>query len=294
MLYNFPKEEIMKFYVRVFGEAEADQILGKNQFHSDISESIAIFNFKDIKKIVDDHDEFAKGEDKKRIEVMDSDELSGKSLQDISLRRKPSSDSFDGEIVGKKPKRKLSFVDRIRKHKVMPTNVGNQIAVWCDSIYDEYGVEDRLYFDKFLEWAKANRNFILTFARYFRYNMWHVERNELTNKEYLGFYKMCPVLQETIKIKFDSETKFVTALGCLYIEFLFLWYDRSRNVPNCIKVLKDVNIFFGDNENKIRIEQQSKKYDNFTILIAEKSVYLYWKEILTNYSRFFKKRPNQQ
>lgn len=284
MLYNFPKEEISKFYAKIFGHPEGDTpMVPANQFQSELFESIANFNFKVKENVLD------LSVNKKRsngIIVEDSQEDSS-PLIEVKTRKNSRTEAKDisDYYRGQNRRRKNSLVEDVRLHKYAPTNVGNLIAVWCDSIYEKYGDGDKLYFNQFKEWANLHKNFIFTFARYFRYNMWQSDRNEITNRETLGFYKLSPVLQETIKIKFDDEQNYRQALGCLYIEFLFIWYDRSKCVPNTIKVLKDVNILFTDSQQMIQIEQQSLEYINFRIIIDNKPAYLFWKEILTNYSR---------
>jgi hypothetical protein len=51
--------------------------------------------------------------------------------------------------------------------------------------------------------------------------------------------------------------------------------------------LRDVGITFLDDQLEISIAHYSPEYRNYTIRLSRKPVYLYWKEILTNYSRWF-------
>lgn len=290
MLFNFPKEEITKFYDKIFGKAEGSQIIQPiNRFQSEIGESIANFNIKIQQKTGDDEDtsinEIASRLDDEYNDIIKDEDDSKISLEHFAPKHGILVRKLSDHNDERSRKRKLSVVTQVRRRKVIPTNVGNQIIIWCDSIYENYGQGDKLYLPEFIEWAEIHKNVIFTFARYFRYSMWQSFNNELTNKEYLGFHKLTPVLQENFLIKFDTEKQFTKALGCLYIEFLFIWYDKTKSVPDKIKILKDVNIVFTDQEFKIEIQHYSSEYHNFAIKIGTKPVYLYWKEILTNYSR---------
>lgn len=292
MLFNFPKEEISKFYEKIFGKMNSsEKFHPKEQFRSELYESIANFNIHPVKI-----EEELKVEDESfgsSMEELNGDnEISGNdsklnNLKPLSLNAQLRKPSFEDDE--KVRRRKNSVYLQVKKRKVIPTNVGNQIAIWSDSIYDNYGHDNKLYFNEFIEWAVIHKNVIFTFARYFRYSMWQSFQNKLTNKEYLGFHKLTPVLQEDFLIKFSSEKQFRSAHGCLNIEFLFIWYERSRTIPNIIKILKDVNIIFTDSDNQIDIQHYSLEYHNFTIKINRKPVFLYWKEILTNFSRLNKK-----
>ncbi len=298
MLYNFPREEILKFYSKIFGKQNQSASPNQNgRFCSELYESIANFNYKFDPKEPENGD--LSVNENERISEHDSeqdDSLRAKSQtlpsdRSISSHRKSSRDvavnprgQFSAELPARRG-RKNSYVQKLLKHKVVPSNVSNLIAIWCDSIYEEYGTNDKLYLPEFKEWANIHKNVIFTFARYFRYTMWQMQKNRLTNRPFLGFHNMTPVLQEDLLIKFSNERNFKQALGCLYIEFLFVWYDRHRSVPNKIKILRDVGIAFNDSLLEIDIAHFSAEYHNFTIKLSRQPVYLYWKEILTNYSR---------
>ena len=114
--------------------------------------------------------------------------------------------------------------------------------------------------------------------------MWKVFHTKTTNREYLGFHKLTPVLQEDFKIRFAGKKKFVHAHGSLYIEMLYIWFDSPKSVPDYIKIITDINIEFSDTENLIEFTHFSDDYRNFTILLEEKVIYQHWKDILTNYS----------
>lgn len=289
MLYNFPKKEILKFYGKIFGAPDTNGVIKsvKERFNSELYESLANFNYLfDPNKGIDND---VSGVGLASVDDLANVSISSSASEKSLNKRKVSSAGGAGrgrldDLLARKV-RKNSCVDKILRHKVVPTNVSNQIAIWCDSIYEQYGRGDKLFFPQFVEWASIHKNFIFTFARYFRYTMWKIQRNPLTNREFLGFHKMTPVLQENIEIKFSNEVKFVSALGCLYIEFLFVWYDRARNVPNKIKILRDVGISFSDEHLEIHIAHYSPEYRNYTIRLGRKPVYLYWRDILTNYSR---------
>lgn len=292
MLYNFPKEEILKFYSKIFGDTEAagQGKQAQGNFCSELYESIANFNYKYDPNHLDDGD--VSDTSHNVLEEGHSVNRSGEmGVHSATNPRLPNPDIPAGirsnDSLNPRRRRKKSMVEKLLRHKVMPTNVSNQISIWCDSIYDEYGQGDKLYFNEFVKWASIHKNFIFTFARYFRYTMWKTEKNPLTNREFLGFHKMTPVLQEDFQIKFSNEKQFRSALGCLYIEFLFIWYERSRTVPNKIKILRDVGITFDDQNMELQIAHFSSEYHNFTIRLSRRPVYQYWKEILTNYSRFF-------
>lgn len=300
MLFNFPKEEILKFYQKIFGPIDGTMTKKQNMnFCSELYESTYNFNIKShvqgnfeennieeykVEKssqnsVIDE----VPPKSRKASHVLDVSILGAVNMSQISVSGISNNDLPNGVLRNKR--RKSSFIEKIKKQKVMPTNVGNQIAIWCDSIYLQYGQDDRLYFKDFVAWAEIHKNFIFTFARYFRYTMWQSFRNPITNKEYLGFHNLVPVLQEDFQIKFDTEKAYKSALGCLYIEFLFIWYDKTKTVPNKIKILKDCNIIFTDKENQIQIEHFSTEYHNFSIKLNQVAIYLYWKEILTLFSR---------
>lgn len=300
MLYNFPREEILKFYSKIFGGASNSASADRDgRFRSELYESIANFNYKFDPKDPENGD--LSVNEKERISERESESENEDSVKArpqtnpsiLSSSNRPNSGKelseqrrvpFSAEYPVRKG-RKNSYVEKLMKHKVVPSNVSNLIAIWCDSIYEEYGTDEKLFLPEFREWANIHKNFIFTFARYFRYTMWQMQKNPLTNKPFLGFHNMTPVLQEDVLIKFSNERDFRQALGCLYIEFLFVWYDRSRNVPNKIKILRDVGITFSDTLLEIEIAHFSAEYHNFTIRLSRQPVYLYWKEILTNYSR---------
>lgn len=303
MLYNFPKEEIQKFFQKIFGEGDAAGASKpiNDRFQSELYESIANFNYRfDPNKGIDNDASISVANVESQSSSQHSISSTDRSTNDKKGKRSGTKlrEDEDGPLAADlqplaRP-RKNSYFEKLRRHKVLPTNVSNQIAIWCDSIYEQYGTGNKLYFKQFVEWASIHKNFIFTFARYFRYTMWKTLKNPITNKEYLGFHKMTPVLQEAIQIRFVHDTAFRPALACLYIEFLFLWFDRSRNVPNEIKILRDVGITFQDETLEVHIAHYSPEYPNFTIRLARKAVYLYWREILTNYSRWPHQRPSHQ
>ena len=130
MLYNFPKEEISKFYAKIFGHTEEESPIAiNNQFQSEIFESIANFNFKLDGNVLDQSLTRKKGYG---IVIEESEDSS--PMIEIRSRKNSRVDELPELAKTRTKRRKNSLVEDVRKKKFAPSNVGNLIAVWCDSI----------------------------------------------------------------------------------------------------------------------------------------------------------------
>lgn len=194
-------------------------------------------------------------------------------------------------LDGGKVRKRISISKKVKANKFLPTNFGNQIEVWADSVYNKYGEEDRLTFEGFNSWAQRHRQFIFNFRKYFRYNLWKAVVNAKTNQLFLHYALQTPFLQDNIEILQGLNVPIKSGYAALYVDFLFVWRNQNIYVlPARVLILKNIRITFEEHSNSIEFLVNSKKYKPLKIKLSKVSIWKFWKETLEKYSRQIHKR----
>lgn len=312
MLYNYPKSDIKKFYDEVV-DAGGDVPLQSLDISNPRIRRQSIYNPNLLESVANLGAVFG-GFDNMRVKSYASrNQVPGDTQQDNSVMssypdeqpslysRKNSEYNMSMEKEGNadvsrnqasvKRRHRRSLAVKMRQNKILPTSFGNQIVIWADAIYNRYGKDGQLTFDGFSEWAQRHQDFILSFRKYFRYQLWRVITNPKTNQKFLGYVVQPPILQDNVEIQTGLNNKEpIHGYAILYADFLLVWpNDDYYQLPQRVIILKNIKIVFSGDNFTVEFAHECKRYKPLRFGLKRPPVWKFWKDTLEKYSRCVQK-----
>jgi hypothetical protein len=289
MLFNYPKSDIHKFYKELSHNGESHVVNASHMFESIADlRSISILN-KPISRRGSNLGELSRlNESYMRKESINSVEWNrGSELVEMSLNSGLSEfqriDMNNGLVT---EKQRMSRKKTLQMSKFMPTNLGNQIVLLTEKIYDKFGNDDQMSFEGFIEWAKHHEHFIYNFRKYLRYNLWKTVTSEKTNKLISGYTFLTPFLQEEVQISKGLSKATKNSYAALYLDFLVIWKTRDNEAePSRVVILKSIAIEFNEVNQSIHFSSRNKKYKPLAVKLKEMATWKFWKYTLEKHSR---------
>lgn len=310
MLYNYPKSDIRKFYDEVV-DAETNAPVQSLDSSNPRARRQSVYNPNLLESVANLGAVFG-GIDNMRVKSntsrnmgqgdgqQDSSVLSSYPDEQSSIRSRKNSEynmSIDGNAdlsrnmpsARRRPRGSLAI--KMRQNKIFPTSFGNQIVIWADAIYNRYGSDGKLTFDGFSQWAQRHQDFILSFRKYFRYQLWRVITNPKTNQKFLGYAVQPPILQDRVEIQTGLNNSHpINGYAILYADFLLIWpNDDFYQLPRRVIILKNIKIMFNGDNFSIEFAHECKRYKSLRLGLNRPPVWKFWKDTLEKYSRCVQK-----
>lgn len=70
------------------------------------------------------------------------------------------------------------------QHHLLPTNFNNKIKMLSNLIFLKYAKNDKMNYHSFVQWLSLHPNFLKSFDRCFRPNLWMINKEQ--NQETIG------------------------------------------------------------------------------------------------------------